>query len=92
MNAIAAQQLIEIPFVLNKLERENEIAITDNGEPMAIMFKIPKVKSGFDKTVGFIKRLKALMALNEMRLEAEKRGFLTEEEIENEIRATRANG
>jgi hypothetical protein len=91
MNAIATQQLTEIPFVLNKLEQENEFAIMDNGKPMAIIFKIPEVKSGFDKTVGFIKRLKALIALNEMRSEAEKRGFLSEEEIESEIRAARLN-
>ena len=55
----------------------------------AIIFKIPEVKSGFDKTVGFIKRLKALIALNEMRSEAEERGFLSEEEIESEIQAAR---
>ena len=92
MNAIATQQLTEIPFVLNKLELENELAIMDNGEPMAIMFKIPKVKSGFDKTVKFINRLKALIALNEMRSEAEARGFLSDEEIETEIQAARLNG
>lgn len=92
MNAIATQQLTEIPFVLNKLEQENELAITNNGEPMAIIFKVPKIKSGFDKTINFIKRLKALTALNEMRLEAGERGFLSEEEIEDEIRVVRANG
>jgi hypothetical protein len=92
MNIIAKQQLTEVSFVLDKLEQENEFAIMDNGEPMAIMFKVPKAKSGFDKTVGFIKRLKALMALDEMRLEAEKRGFLSEEEIESEIQAARLNG
>jgi hypothetical protein len=92
MNAIATQQLTEIPFVLNKLELESELAIMDNGEPMAIMFKIPKIKSGFDKTIKFINRLKALIALNEMRSEAEERGFLSEEEIENEIQAARLNG
>ena len=89
MNTIAVQQLTEVPFILNKLERENEFAIINNGEPMAIMLKVPKAKSGFDKTIGFVKRLKALMALNEMRLEAEKRGFLSDEEIEFEIQATK---
>ena len=92
MNAIATQQLTEIPLVLNKLEQENEFAIMDNGKHIAIIFKIPEVKSGFDKTVGFIKRLKALIALNEMRSEAEDRGFLSEEEIESEIQAARLNG
>jgi len=56
MNTIAVQQLTEVPFILNKLERENEFAIINNGEPMAIMLKVPKAKSGFDKTIGFVKR------------------------------------
>jgi hypothetical protein len=92
MNAIATQQLTEISFVLNKLEQENEFAIMDNGKPTAIMFKVPNIKSGFDKTVGIIKRLKALVSLDEMRSEAKERGFLSEEEIESEIQAARTNG
>jgi len=74
--------------VWKKLALSGEIVITNNGKPTAIMLDIPE--GGFEETLNIIRQAKAMRLLNSMRLEASQRGFLSQEEIEEEIRATRS--
>lgn len=64
-----------------------EVVITNNGKPAALMIDIP---SGcFDEVVQAVRQAKAMIAFNSMRSKAATRGFLSDEEIEAEINAAR---
>jgi prevent-host-death family protein len=70
-----------------KLARDGEVAITNNGKPAAIMVGVSDY--GFDETVRLIRQAKSMRLLNRIWTEAEERGPPTDEEIEAEIRAAR---
>jgi prevent-host-death family protein len=70
-----------------KLARDGEVAITNNGKPAAIMVGVSDY--GFDETVRLIRQAKSMRLLNRIWAEAEERGPATDEEIEVEIRVAR---
>lgn len=70
------------------LEAGDEVVITNNGKPSALMIEIPE--GGFDETVQAVRQAKAMIAFNQMREIASAHGFMNEEEIEAEISAARA--
>ena len=72
------------------LSSGDEIVITNNGKPSALMIDIPD--GDFDETVQAIRQVKAMIALNNMRRKAAKAGFLTDEEIESVIADVRNGG
>jgi PHD/YefM family antitoxin component YafN of YafNO toxin-antitoxin module len=74
--------------VWEKLARDGEVAITNNGKPAAIMLNVAEY--GFDETLRLIRQAKAMRLLNSIWAEAEERGPVTDEEIEAEIKAARA--
>ena len=65
----------------------DEICITNNGKPSALMVNIPE--GSFDEIVQAVRQAKAMIAFNSMRRKAADSGFMTEEEIEAEINAAR---
>ena len=73
--------------IWKELSNDNDIIITNNGKPSALMIGIPEGR--FDETVRAIRQAKALAALERMRNESEKRGFKTDEEIEELINEAR---
>jgi PHD/YefM family antitoxin component YafN of YafNO toxin-antitoxin module len=73
--------------VWEKLIREEELVITNNGRPTALLLNIPE--GDFEETLQDVRRAKLLRVLEDAREEAAERGFLTEEEIEAEIQACR---
>lgn len=73
--------------IWNELSKDNDVIITNNGKPSALMIGIPEGR--FDETVRAIRQAKALAALERMRNESEKRGFKTDEEIEELISEAR---
>ena len=73
--------------IWNELSKDNDVIITNNGKPSALMIGIPEGR--FDETVRAIRQAKALAALERMRNESEKRGFKTDEEIEELINEAR---
>jgi antitoxin (DNA-binding transcriptional repressor) of toxin-antitoxin stability system len=88
VNFLTVRELTAAPKKLwEKLKDEGEITITRQGKPTAILVNIPEGK--FDETLQAIKQTKFLNSLNTMRMEAESRGFLDDEEIEAEIQAAR---
>ena len=70
------------------LSDDGEVVITNNGKPTAILFDI--ADGDFEETVRAVRQTKAMMAFNAMRARSASSGFLSEEEIEAEISAARA--
>ena len=73
-----------------QLSSGDEIVITNNGKPSALMIDIPE--GAFDEVVQAVRQAKAMIALNSMRRKAAKAGQLTDEEIEKIIADVRTGG
>ncbi len=69
------------------LSKGDEVILTNNGKPSAIVMDIPEGK--FDEVVQAIRQAKAMIALNSMRQMAAKEGFKSDEEIEALINEAR---
>ena len=70
-----------------KLSNDGKMVITNNGKPTALLLDISN--ENLEDTLLTLRQVKAMQLFNRMRAEAEKRGFLSEEEIEAEIKAVR---
>ncbi|MCD8211775.1 MAG: type II toxin-antitoxin system Phd/YefM family antitoxin [Oscillospiraceae bacterium] len=70
------------------LSSEEEIVITSNGKPAALMIDISE--NNFDDTVQAVRQARSMIAFNSMRKIAAFKGFITDEEIEAEIRSARS--
>ena len=69
------------------LSRGDEVILTNNGRPSAIMIDIPE--GGFDEVVQAVRQAKAMIALNSMRQRAAREGFKSDDEIEALINEAR---
>ncbi len=69
------------------LSEGEEIIITNNGKPAALMIDISQ--DNFDDVIQSVRQSKAMIAFNSMRKKAASVGFMTEEEIEAEIQSAR---
>jgi len=74
--------------VWDKLNRDGELVVTNNGKPTALLLNIGD--GDLEELLASIRQSKAMRAFNRMRLEAAERGFMSDEEIEAEIQAARA--
>ena len=72
------------------LNSGDEVVITNNGKPSALMIDIPE--GNFDEIVQAVRQAKAIIALNSMRRKAAKSGFLSDPEIEAIIEEARSGG
>ena len=72
------------------LNRGDEVVLTNNGKPSALMIDIPE--GSFDETVQAVRQAKAMIALNSMRRRAAREGFMTDEDIESLIDEARNGG
>lgn len=75
--------------VWKNLEKDEEVIITSNGKPIAMLTGISDVT--FDETIKVFRRTKAELAVSRMRKTAIKKGLadLSLKEIEAEIKAVR---
>jgi len=73
--------------VWEKLRDEGKLVVTNNGKPTAILLSV--CDQDVEKTLQDIRRAKLLRTLSEAREEAAKCGFLSEDEINDEIQAAR---
>ncbi len=88
MNFYSVRDLrTESKSVWESLSAGGEVVITNNGKPSALMIDIPE--GSFDEIVQAVRQAKAMIAFNNMRKKAAMSGFMTDEEIEAEIRAAR---
>jgi hypothetical protein len=89
MTFFTARDLRIIPKTIWKdLSKNGEAVITNNGKPAALMLDI--ADGNFEEVVKSVRQVKAMIAFNSMRSRAAKNGFMTDEEIEAEIKAARA--
>ncbi len=88
MNFYSVRDLrTESKSVWENLSAGGEVVITNNGKPSALMIDIPE--GSFDEIVQAVRQAKAMIAFNNMRKKAAMSGYMTDEEIEAEIRAAR---
>ncbi|MBQ1466364.1 MAG: type II toxin-antitoxin system Phd/YefM family antitoxin [Eubacteriaceae bacterium] len=72
------------------LNRGDEVVLTNNGRPSALMIDIPE--GSFDEIVQAVRQAKAMIALNSMRRRAAREGFMSDEDIEAFIDEARNGG
>jgi len=70
-----------------KLSQDGKMVITNNGKPTALLLDISN--EDLEETLLALRQVRTIRLFNSMRADAERRGFLTEQEIEAEIQATR---
>jgi antitoxin (DNA-binding transcriptional repressor) of toxin-antitoxin stability system len=71
------------------LDRGDEVVLTNNGKPAAIIIDIPE--GHFDETVQAVCQAKAMIALNSIRQKAAKGGYMSDDNIDDIIREVRAS-
>ncbi|MCM1330374.1 MAG: type II toxin-antitoxin system Phd/YefM family antitoxin [Ruminococcus sp.] len=88
MNFYSVRDLRNTPkSIWDNLSADGEVVITNNGKPAALMIDI--TDGGFEETVRAVRQAKAMLAFNSMRQKAAANGYMSDEEIENEISAAR---
>ncbi|MCL2627985.1 MAG: type II toxin-antitoxin system Phd/YefM family antitoxin [Oscillospiraceae bacterium] len=73
--------------ILERVNNNEKVVITNNGKPAAIMIGVKE--DDFEEVYSFILQAKAMKSFHKIREEAAKRGYLTDEEINAEIKASR---
>ncbi len=71
----------------DNLSTDGEVVITNNGKPTALLFDI--ADGDFEEILKAVRQAKAMMAFNSMKSKAAKKGYMSEEEIEAEIKKAR---
>lgn len=88
MNFYTVRDLRTTPKSLwENLAADGEVVITNNGKPTAIMLDISD--GCFEETLKAVRQAKAMIAFNAMRAKATSNGFMSDDEIEAEIKAVR---
>jgi len=77
----------ETKGIWESLSNDGEVVIINNGKPTALLLNIED--GSFEETLKAVRQAKAMIAFNSMRAKAAKHGFMSDEEIENEIAAAR---
>ena len=75
--------------VWNRLAKNEKLVITNNGKPTALLLDIRG--NDLEETLLSLQHAKDMRLFNRMRATAERRGFLSEKEIGDEIQAARAS-
>ena len=73
--------------VWEKLRNDEEIIVTNNGKPMALLINLSE--GNFEETLESVRQAKLMRDFSRIREEAAERGFLSDKEIEDEIQAYR---
>ena len=91
MNFYTARDLMATPKIIwEALSADGEIILTSNGRPTAVLLDI--TDGSFEETIKAVRQARATMAFNSMRARAAADGFMSDEDIEVEIAATRRDG
>lgn len=73
--------------IWDNLEKEGELIILDNGKPKALIIDVNK--KNIDIMFKVVRQAKAMIRFNQMREKAQDSGFMSEEEINAEIKEAR---
>lgn len=77
----------ETKEICEYVHKNGEAVITNNGKPTMLVLNI--AEDNFETVLRAIRQAKAMIAFNEMRDIAAKNGYMTDEEINAEIEASR---
>jgi len=72
----------------DRLERDGKMVLTNNGKPMALMINL--ANQNFESILDSVNQAEYVRSVNNMRQIAVANDYMTEDEIEAEIRASRA--
>jgi len=72
-----------------RLSKSGKMVVTNNGRPQALMINI--AEHDFEAVLDSINQAEFMRSVNNMRAVAASRGYMSEEEIEAEIAAVRAD-
>ena len=78
----------ETKNICEKVRQTGEVVITNNGKPSVLMLDISE--DNFDEVVRAIRQAKAMIAFNSMKAIAAANGYMTNSEIEDEIKTVRS--
>ena len=78
----------ETKNICEKVRQSGEVVITNNGKPSVLMLDISE--DNFDEVVRAIRQAKAMIAFNSMKAIAAANGYMTDSEIEDEIKTVRS--
>ena len=88
MNFYTVRELRTTPKAIwNDLSSSGEVVLTNKGKPTALLLDISD--SSFEETVKAVRQTKAINAFTSMRNKAAAMGFMSDEEIEEEIAAVK---
>ena len=73
--------------IWRKLSQDGKMVITNNGKPTALLLDISD--DDLEETLLALRQVRAMRLFNSMRADAQRRGFLSKQEIEAEIQAAR---
>ena len=73
--------------VWDKLEKEGELIVLNNGKPRALIFDVNN--ENIDMMIKAVRQAKAMISFNQMREKAQNSGFMSDEEINVEINEAR---
>jgi len=74
----------ETKNICEKVRQSGEVVITNNGKPSVLMLDISE--DNFDEVVRAIRQAKAMIAFNSMKEIAAANGYMTNSEMEEEIK------
>ena len=77
----------ETKDICDYVRNSGEAVITNNGKPTVLMLDI--TEDNFELVLRAVRQAKAMIAFNAMRNIAAENGYMTDEEIEEEIQASR---
>ena len=73
--------------VWDNLEKEGELIVLNNGKPRAIIYNVDN--DTVDFMLKAVRQAKAMISFNQMREKAQNSGFMSDEEINEEINRAR---
>ena len=73
--------------VWDNLEKEGELIVLNNGKPRALIFDVNN--ENIDMMIKAVRQAKAMISFNQMREKAQNSGFMSDEEINDEINKIR---
>ncbi len=71
----------------DNLANDGEVVITNNGKPTALLFDIEG--GDLEEVLKAVRQAKAMIAFNSMQAKAAKNGYISDDEIEAEIKKVR---
>ena len=74
--------------IWRKLAQEGKMVITNNGKPTALLLDISN--EDLEETLLALQQVRTMRIFNRTREDAQRRGFLSEKEIDAEIKAARS--